>query len=907
MKRTAHQLVHGYNKGHSLLAGSCSLPKKVSEIITELSDLSGPVPAGVSIPPHLTVYAVPDTEFYAVGRSWADNDAPRTGCVITHTLLIPMHSWESVAYPAVYLHLLRRPTRHTLDMFRKDVPLPEIELEPQELEWLTQPVAEELVRKIFSQDLRTVLWCDCKDPDMIVMSLASLLWPALRRTFYAHTFSLHGNAKVWNDLQLHFAPRSALSYFSRLPKQCLIGRDIAEAGNDTEQEWVQNLSRNLRTGGANGAYRSLLNRYGHLLDREPSAVRNLFAIRDLSDRLSLNPAAAIGILDILDSLQPAPEQAIKEKESAVSAAVSSAIAADASTKMRCLYLIDARLHRMSFAQVGGSVSGLLRASVEEIVAVAPEILIETCGNGTPSKDSSFWLGAVDGLKIAASSHSDSVTCLAKSPSIAAFALGIVPRIAVDYLRSSHHDKVEVIRVMIEWLRNMPRGQHRHQLRVELLPEICSDDTIPLLEELLRDLCVTDVSETMDTLADVTRGFESASARRVVSEQVCQRFPEEVICWGQHSNRSNAHSVPRIIAEAFPVSLEGLDRVLATRWRSTDDRCEVWAAFVERSAEKKLPQWFVRRASNDVALLEPFVSVSQLSKRAKQALIVIGGECDYLPLVRLRNYQQFLQNISGSELGPMYVSKTVDSAVAEYVVGRIDENQLIEGLTLQDSSNWVDSAPSNSVFRRLQLLEDCDEWQRAMIAASVLPPVLFRKLEGDGSITDLIRSNLARWNDVAASAWARYVKRAGNEFSAESALRVQVEATSFCFKNPWLPVNPVVLEAFPPLYAAVSVGIGESVTGEMFGYFEWDKAKKLRKELIDAFVSSRWPPGMLLIIASRSYILGKVIHRLLRKLTGEDFLKRAMRDLQNLGTQEAQSTLVEVSAIINDPDFFEPWD
>jgi hypothetical protein len=75
MTQTVQQLVHGYQKGHSLLAGSCSLPKSALEIVTEQSDLSGPLPAGVSVPSHLTAYPVPDTAFYALGRTWPDTDA----------------------------------------------------------------------------------------------------------------------------------------------------------------------------------------------------------------------------------------------------------------------------------------------------------------------------------------------------------------------------------------------------------------------------------------------------------------------------------------------------------------------------------------------------------------------------------------------------------------------------------------------------------------------------------------------------------------------------------------------------------------------------------------------------------------------------------------------------------------
>ena len=87
-----HQLVHGYSKGHSLLAGSCRLSKKSLDIVAEQSDLSGPLPAASSTPSYLTAYPLAD-QLLRPWAPWPDLDAPRSGCVITHTLLIPKVLW----------------------------------------------------------------------------------------------------------------------------------------------------------------------------------------------------------------------------------------------------------------------------------------------------------------------------------------------------------------------------------------------------------------------------------------------------------------------------------------------------------------------------------------------------------------------------------------------------------------------------------------------------------------------------------------------------------------------------------------------------------------------------------------------------------------------------------------------
>lgn len=907
MKRTVHQLVHGYQKGHTQLAGSCSLPKSALEIITEQSDLSGPLPAGISIPAHIIAYPVSETGLYAIGKAWPDIDAPRSGCVITHTLLIPMDEWEDAANPAEYLHLHRRPDRRTLDEFRHEIQIPKYVAAPSELNWLNPTEADEFVTKVFSDGLRSVIWFDCEAPDLLVMSLASLLWPSLRSTLYAHTFSLHAHAKVKSDLQLHFAPRNAQSYFARVPKQCHMGRHPLRKHNEPDQEWVRELSENLVAGGAQCSYLDGLCQYGHLLGREPSSVRNLFALRELTSRMSHTPTAAIGILDIIDSLEPAPERALKEKQRALDIAVTTALDADPSSTLRCLSLIDIRLHRPSYAAAESEFSSRLKDSVENIVAIEPQVLFATCGQNTPSEDSFFWQGAIAGMRTAAMTRPNSLESLGQSARIASFTVRFAPSVARAYLMSNQHHRPEAISDVVQWLRNIERADQRYQLRRELLPEASDDEGVPLLEELLRDISDSDVESTLDILVEATHGFGKASIRRVVTDFICQRFPDETIHWGRRSGFLQSKYVPEVIAEAFPLSPEGIDRILTVNWMTPDDCCEIWSAFVERLAKKHLPQWFVRRASEDVTIVEPFARCEFISSRALRALQSIGEQCEYLPLVRIFPFQEFIRKISESKLAQLLVARACDSAVAEFLRGRIDAERMEIALSLPECDTWCHEVPASHIHGLLISTPDRDAWQRAWIVFSILPPVLFRKVAGYQLIADFAGSYRAFWTEDVAHAWVKCIVRADMELSYESTLRMLMESTSFCLNNSRLPVGAVICQAFPPVYLAVSTGKATHVTDEMFGYFDWDKAKKLRKDLIDAYVSSCWPAEGLALIAAKCQILRKVIHRLQRKWSGHDYIRQVMGGLRRLGSPEATSIWAEVSGVINDPSFFEPWD
>jgi hypothetical protein len=116
--------------------------------------------------------------------------------VITHTLLIPMTAWGAAENPAAYLRLHKRPDKQFTRSIQTGTILSQTLLANSlRLSWLNAAEADEFAAKVFSEGLRSIIWFDCGAPDLLVMTLASLLWPSLRGSLYAHTFSLHAASK----------------------------------------------------------------------------------------------------------------------------------------------------------------------------------------------------------------------------------------------------------------------------------------------------------------------------------------------------------------------------------------------------------------------------------------------------------------------------------------------------------------------------------------------------------------------------------------------------------------------------------------------------------------------------------------------------------------------------------------
>jgi hypothetical protein len=82
-----HQLLHGYDEGHRLLAGSIKPDAQSAKSLVALSDLSGQGEAPGSFG-YITGYPLPQMNAYALARTWLAPEMPRPGCVWTHTLLI---------------------------------------------------------------------------------------------------------------------------------------------------------------------------------------------------------------------------------------------------------------------------------------------------------------------------------------------------------------------------------------------------------------------------------------------------------------------------------------------------------------------------------------------------------------------------------------------------------------------------------------------------------------------------------------------------------------------------------------------------------------------------------------------------------------------------------------------------
>jgi hypothetical protein len=152
---------------------------------------------------------------------------------------------------------------------------------------------------------------------------------------------------------------------------------------------------------------------------------------------------------------------------------------------------------------------------------------------------------------------------------------------------------------------------------------------------------------------------------------------------------------------------------------------------------------------------------------------------------------------------------------------------------------------------------------------------------------LIRRGDEPLGAAAYGTWADLLESASHFKDAQ--LRAAMPVLAFAIRQTSSPVSPLIVAAFPVVYQQLLQSKGDEDFGRWpalftlpISYFvDWDRAKSARRDLVDSYVSSGWPPADLLVTAIKAGIETAVLKRLVRQHRGREYLERALRDLDRL--------------------------
>ncbi len=907
-----HQLLHGYRSGHQQIASSVKLNERNSDLVTRLSDLSGSLSSGIKFSSYLTVYPLPEKDFFAVARTWPDAEALRSGCVLTHTLLVPIGAWAELKNVRSLDILFRNPRVEPDYDFAKPIALPsQLSAGTEAERRVNLAGARKFVSSYFGQALKPIVWFEADQPEEYLWRLLEHLWPRIRAAFSCCTFSLQQRSLEQGPFDLLFAPSSISPRFLKLPQDQLIKGDNAEKSGEPAEPWLQYWAEALfssRGGLPSGEEK--LPVWNELSD-DPTTLRKLSLIQELSSRASHSPTAGVGAIDVVESLANDPETALPLKRQVIGSAIAAAEAAiPAQDVLTSLRLIDDRLRRESFKRIASEFKAPLNVAAARATIENPESAItadETwLADSRAGSQSAYVNGVVDGLRHLANKEPLRLSALRSRPDIAAEIFRLEPRFARTYLEIGGETAPAVLG---GWLSTTRDSNTVQLVRKSVLPILPQTDDGSLLSLLLRDLRESEVKATLDTLAETSDGFANLGTRRVAAKQIASAYPLLVRKWGAEIRAWTKH-IASITAATYGPTKFGFEEALGSSQFSPERHAVVVAVMVNGFRSGGTPYWFRELVSKDVRtiniLFEQRPGHSDVVDSAIESILTEVGDA---PFAKSAVALAVLSSASTGPNWPRLIPAAVKSVLTTYVSEGFDTPVTSDFMASPAALGFLQRMPGAQLIDWfVQSCSDPSAAARAWQWLSVAPRTFY---ERQSSVLPNLCEALLRYSRYtfpfgAGDSLVQILRRSRAETNAE--IRQQLAATMlrFAFDNVRFPLGGVVAEAFSDVY---EVAVQESGSLSFFSFFGsgWDKGKDFRIGLIDAFLGSDWRPGDLALAADNAGILRKIFKRLRRRSRGNDYIRAMANDLASRNDPSLSQLNEYLQSLISSPTFYEEWD
>lgn len=859
--------IHGYRKGHQLLASSVVLSKDDQAVVDRLSDVAGPLRPKEQFAPYLSAYPLPSGTYYVIARTWQDLTVPRAGCVRTKSVLIDAQAW-SLRPPLIsILRLLGSAEQPTeTDAMR-------IELEEQ-LEERFPPApnfsASELLEALFLEDAKPVVVFDAPDPELIALRLLAALWPDIRRRFALSTFALSPRKLRGRDLDLVFAPSNAKAKFSDWPGRRVDGR-LAQIDR---HRWTGAIVRRVFE---EPVPRLLSDReIGLLGDRDAgsaAALRIALLWDELLDKLDRKPTAALGLLDIANSGMVSNEVAVRLLEPRLAEAT---------------HRVPDRLSPNDAWDFVGAIAQKMRGHDMPASRMAVKQLAAHLAERAP----------------------DGAVSLLRQPD---------PNGAVD----------------------------------ELLPSIAiglSNVTAPRLKQVL-------VEAPTDVIARLVSQGGALTSRIAQDDELVGKMGVVLAdVDGELAAKAGMMLLPflvedRQLSAAMPIfdRLDPEGIVAEIRWLRDANGFQakqLSAALIDRAREVGgLPAVRDVLISSDAsvrrdALLERTVNpigVDVLWLLDEKRLPETLTAALLVSVLRRADEREFAELFSDCTLGERVVARLPDDAVdiltraalldnlpmdmyvrvIESVIPKLDDTRKLEiarramGSCLRNRFGGDEAAVLSMLLgilgarldgawaARVGLGSDCDTAvaSRNLIVFEKAPSAARRRIvEAIDEIARALQGrHLIDLDEAANDACARLM------FDAEKTSRTAlVDAAGWLMPSllraRHQPVSLMISALFPMIYGELAKAVDVPDLLKFVPFFDWDRCKTARRELVDAFMSSSWHAGDLALTACRCGDVAVILKRVAKSYGGEEYLARIESDLGRLndnGQRVVKRTIAEI--------------
>lgn len=849
---TAEVQIHGYRKGHQLLASSVVLSKDDQAVVDRLSDVAGPLRPREQFAPYLSAYPLPSGTYYVIARTWQDSTVTRAGCVLTKSVLIDAQAWSFRPPLTSILRLLGAAELPTeTDAVR-------IELEEQ-LEERLPPApsfsASELLEALFLEDAKPVVVFDAPNPELIALRLLTALWPDIRRRFALSTFALSPRKIGGRDLDLVFAPLNAKAKFSDWPGRRVDGR----SSQIDRHRWTGAIVRRVFEA---PVPRLLSDHEVDLLgDRDAdsaTALRIALLWDELLDKLHQTPTAALGLLDIANSGMVNNTAAVKLLEprlaEATRRAAGSLLPDDAwdfvGAIARKMHGHDMPASRIAVEQLAahlaerapdGAVSLLRQPDPKGAIDDLIPSIARGLGNGaTPSVEQVLVEAPTDIIARLVSQGGALASRVAEDD-------GLIGRMGVVL--------TEVDRELAD------------RAGMMLLPFLVEDRQLSAATPIFSRLDPQGIAAELRWLGDAN-GFQAKRLSAMLIERAREvgglTAVRDILISSDASARRDA-----LLARAVDPVGADLLWLLDEKRLSETTSAALLVSVLERADDRQFAALLSDRAIGErVVARLPDDAIDMLARTALQDCLPMNAHIcviqSVIPKVDDARKFEIAERAMGRCLRNRFDGD--ETAVLSMLLG-------ILGARLD--GGWAARAglergiDSEVASRNLIVFEKAPSAARKRIVGAV--DEIARVLQGRHAI------DLA---EAANDACARLIfdaEKTSHKALADAAGRLMPSLLSARRQ----PVSLMIAALFPIIYRELAKADDVPDLLKFIVFFDWDRCKTARHELVETFMSSTWRAGDLALTAYRCGDVAKILKRVARSYGGKEYLARIENDLGRL--------------------------
>ena len=865
-RTTVHQQLHGYRKGHQLLSASLVLDPHDQDVVNRLSDLAGRLRPGELFDPYVTAYPLPSGGYYVVARTFQDLEAPRSGCVLTRSLLVPMDAWVELVNLDWLLAMLVR-VQEGEDALPRDKPTGG-GMAPKKV---SDVRVVDLVHALFLEGERPIVVFDVPEADLIAARLLVALWPSLRRGFSLCTLALGPRRLGDRDFDLVFAPLSVQSRFSG-EDFCRIGVRASLPSETIHRLAAPTAERIFHSDEPSLAAPDVLG----LLDKrelsDRAAVRMVLRWEELASRAQTTPTAVLGMLDILNARGGPGSQGWDRFLPVVSAALDLATVRPSSRESwDFLFALTAKIE-WSTAPAGlagkleGAVHSLARAGPEEALAVLDDLTADVRAPATVMK------GLGDG--VAESSAFEALSdCLNRlDPDLLLRLVAASDRLGEALAIAMNADANRWLDILVHMLEGEDEDARQRVRRrlLSLVDDSVAVETIPSMLADIDDIELADLAVELARRGKIgSKPFNAAFAEVVRNSGSVDVVRDAVV------SRVRSADVDAFLLEIVEFTRSDLEWLLELHDDALAGR--LLTALLGNADPKAIHSLLSTRARAPrvVSTLHSVLptSASQIARILALDLMREGAGLDVgfeivsmLPVEGRQSLEPWLlrEVLSAAPLGDARLAQ----ALAEFSAG-LTPDELVAAAT-------ASSIGPRRVSKNLEALNAAPQVMR----------------DGVVGVVDVLSQHLVerRWEKLDEAAYRAWAAMLADAVDPECRIKATATAFGFAMHHASYPVSPLVVASFPTVYRQLSklkkLGFGSDlIPFSSYSWLRWKKPKDARRELIDAlvrvFLYSSWPPADLMIAALEADVGERVVKRVHKRFAGSRYLERIGKDAQRL--------------------------